>query len=83
MSSTHHATAVRRTAIGTMIYEVARPLRATGWTQWRAERRCRKTTGHCWHPEGFIDWWCCMCSGEASGMPAHKCAVCLGAEVSR
>lgn len=56
---------------------VARPLRAGWWTQRKAERACRKTTGHCWHAEGLVDWWCCMCSGETDGMPEQRCVHCL------
>jgi hypothetical protein len=55
---------------------IIRPLRAHGWTQWRAERRCRKTLGHCWHPEGLVDWWCCVCSAETAGMPVLQCREC-------
>lgn len=72
----HHAT-MRRIAPG--VTEVARPLRGTGWTQWRAERACRKTTGHCWHPDGFVDWWCCSCSAETDGMPEQRCTSCTNA----
>jgi len=70
----NHHTTVRRIAPG--ITEVARPLRGAGWTRWKAERTCRKTTGHCWHPEGMIDWWCCMCSAETDGMPTQRCVHC-------
>lgn len=70
---THHVT-VRRVAPD--VTEVARPLRGTGWTQWRAERACRKSTAHCWHPEGMVDWWCCMCSADTDGMPEQRCTYC-------
>jgi hypothetical protein len=72
-SRSHHR--ILATAAGT--WGVARPLRDTSW--WRrhqAERACRKTLGHCWHPEGLIDWWCCACSGETDGMPEQRCKVC-------
>jgi hypothetical protein len=73
----HHAV-MRRVAPGISgSTEVARPLRGHGWTQWRAERVCRKTTGHCWHPEGMVGWWCCMCSGETDDMPRQRCVRCL------
>lgn len=77
--ATHHTNVrCRTTAAGTIVYDVARPLRAAGWTQWRRQRVCRKATGHCWHPaeNSLVDWWCCMCSGETEGMPADKCKHC-------
>jgi hypothetical protein len=58
-------------------YVVARPLRDTSWWhRWRQERACRKATGHCWHPELMISWWCCMCSAERDGMPPQECVHC-------
>lgn len=69
----HHATKAER-APG--IWQVARPLRAGWWTQRQRERRCRREIGHCWHPEGIVDWWCCECSAETEGMPRKECAVC-------
>jgi hypothetical protein len=62
------------------VWTVARPLRAGWWTQRKAERACRETTGHCWHACGYVDWWCCMCSGETDGMPAQRCVHCLAAK---
>lgn len=73
--SRHHAV-VRRVAPG--VTEVVRPLRDTSWWhRWRQERACRRATGHCWHPEDLIGWWCCMCSGETDGMPKQECGYCL------
>lgn len=40
------------------------------------QRSCRLATGHCWHPEALIDWWCCMCPAETDGMPPQECTVC-------
>lgn len=64
------------------VWEIARPLRDTSrWRRWRQERACRKATGHCWHPDSFTTWWCCMCSADADtdGMPEHRCTHCLTA----
>lgn len=71
-----HHTVVRRVG-GTM--EVARPLRdASWWHRWKAERACRKTLGHCWHPMGFVDWFCC------DRMTAHQESVnCPGSRGNR
>lgn len=64
-----------RTAAGAL--EIVRPVRDTSWWhRWKAERACRKQLGHCWHPEGMIDWWCCLCSGETEGMPEQRCVFC-------
>lgn len=72
--ASHHRVKVR-SAAGTL--EVARPLRDTSWWhRWRQERACRKATGHCWHPDGFVDWWCCMCSAGTDGMPPQRCVHC-------
>lgn len=71
-----HHSIMRRVGGGA---EIARPLRDTSWWhRWRAERACRKTLGHCWHPDGLVDWWCCECSAETDGMPKHECTVCAG-----
>jgi hypothetical protein len=59
---------------------VARPLRAGWWTQRKQERACRKAFGHCSHPDGFVDWWCCMCSGETDGCPPQECVHCVAAK---
>lgn len=73
----HHSVKVR--TAGLLL--VARPLRDTSWWhRWKQERACRKATGHCWHPEGLVDWWCCMCSGETDGMPEQRCAHCLAVQ---
>jgi hypothetical protein len=73
----HHAVSTRSPEGA--VY-VARPLRDTSWWhRWKQERACRKGTGHCWHPEGLIDWWCCMCSAETDGMPEQECVHCLKA----
>ncbi len=70
----HHQN-LRRVSPG--VSEVARPLRDTSWWhRWEAERACRKAYGHCWHPDGFVEWWCCMCSGETDGMPPQECVFC-------
>lgn len=75
---TAHPRGVMR-QIGT-VWVVARPLRDTSWWhRWKQERRCRKVAGHCWHPDGLVDWWCCMCSGETDGMPPERCIHCLAA----
>jgi hypothetical protein len=75
---THHAS-LTEAAPG--VWQVARPLRDTSlWHQWRRERACRKTIGHCWHPEAFADWFCCVCSAETGGMPARQCAFCAATE---
>lgn len=82
-AATHHRVRVR-SAAGTQ--RIARPLRdPSWWRQWRAEQACRKTLGHCWHSAGFVDLWCCNCSGETDGMPEQRCKVCtrpVGSEVS-
>jgi len=72
--TTHHRVRVEQTP---GIWNVARPLRDTSrWHQRKAERNCAKTTGHCWHPAGLIDWWCCLCSADTSGMPPQNCIHC-------
>lgn len=70
----HHSTHASAAPNGP--WEVARPLRVGWWEQRVREWRCRRETGHCWHPEGMIDWWCCECSGETDGMPAQRCLLC-------
>lgn len=77
MTGTNHHAARELTAAGT--WKVARPLRDTSWWhQWRREWRCRRETGHCWHPEEMIDWWCCACSAATEGMPPQRCVYCAG-----
>ena len=69
----HHQTT--REVAGT--WEVARPLRdSSPWHRFKQERACRQATNHCFHPEGLIDWWCCMCSAETDGMPPQECVHC-------
>lgn len=75
MSTSHHQT-VRR--IGDIMI-VARPARGSGLTQRHRERVCHKTIGHCWHPGGMIDWWCCECSAETDGTPPQNCIHCVEA----
>jgi hypothetical protein len=71
----HHATK-RQIAPG--IWGHARPLRDTSWWhRLKRERACRKTTGHCWHPDGLIDWWCCMCGADTEGSPPQNCVHCV------
>jgi len=65
-------------APGTGKWVVARPPRDTSWWRRRKqEKACAGTAGHCWHAGGFIDWWCCMCSGEVDGMPDQRCIYCV------
>jgi hypothetical protein len=71
---THHAN-LREVLPGQWV--PARPLRDTSVLhRWRQERACRQQIGHCWHPEDLIGWWCCLCSAETDGMPAHNCRYC-------
>jgi hypothetical protein len=73
----HHRTA-REIAPG--VWDVARPLRDTSlWHRWKQERACRKATGHCWHPEALIDWFCCLCGADTDGMPPQECVHCRAA----
>ena len=75
MLTEHHHHQVRSSFGGA--WEVARPLRDTSWWhRWRQERACRRTVGHCWHPAGYVDWWCCECSADTDGMPDHNCRLC-------
>ncbi|GAA0738601.1 hypothetical protein Drose_04375 [Dactylosporangium roseum] len=69
----HHST---KAQVAPGIWDVARPLRGSWWIQWQAERACRKAYGHCWHPEGLTDWWCCMCSADTEGAPPQRCKIC-------
>jgi hypothetical protein len=58
-------------------WEVAKPERDSSiWHRWRQERHCRTTLGHCFHPEGFSDWFCCECGAETDGMPPQRCCYC-------
>lgn len=64
-------------------WQPAKPARDNSlWHRWKKERACRRETGHCWHPEGFHDWFCCMCAGETEGMPAQKCVHCLAEQAA-
>lgn len=73
-----HHTVRREAAPG--VWVVARPLRSgSWWFRRREERDCRKVYGHCWHPDGYVDWWCCMCSADTDGMPEQRCIVCTRA----
>ncbi len=75
--NTHHTIVVR---VAPGVTEIARPLRASGFfLRRRLERNCGKTLGHCWHPDGMIDWWCCNCSGDEDGMPPQRCRICTEA----
>lgn len=47
----------------------AKPVRMSGWRGVKQRRACHKAGGHWWHPEGMIDWYCCRCGAETSGMP--------------
>jgi hypothetical protein len=69
----HHSNLAER-ALG--IWQVARPLRVGWWEQRKRERRCRQELGHCWHPDGYVDWWCCECSADTDGMPLRRCGHC-------
>lgn len=77
-ATTHHANA-REVSPG--IWDVARPMRdSSPWHRWKQERACGKATGHCWHPESLIGWWCCMCSAGDDGMPSRECVYCYIAQ---
>lgn len=70
----HHSVVERRGGLKV----VARPLRDTSrWHRRKREDACRKTTGHCWHADGMVDWWCCICSADIEGMPPQQCIYCL------
>lgn len=76
-----HHTTQREVAPG--VWHVARPAPLTSPVErWRRSRECRREFGHCWHPEGLIDWWCCMCSAETDGMPPQHCAFCADNKVA-
>lgn len=75
----HH---VNSAEVAPGIWRPHRPARDTSlWHRWKRERACRKTLGHCWHPEPetMIDWFCCACGGEADGQPPQECVQCLAA----
>jgi len=56
---------------------VVKPAREVHWwKRWQAERECSKMWGHCYHPEGMVDWFCCMCGHEEDGMPEDECKIC-------
>lgn len=69
-----HHTVGRESAVG--VWEPARPERDSV-RPWVRERACRIRTGHCYHPEGLVDWWCCMCGRDEQGMPEQKCVYCV------
>lgn len=72
--SGHHTTMMSRVPGR---WEIARPWRDPSWLRRRKrERVCGRSVGHCWHPQDMIDWWCCMCSAETSGMPPQRCVQC-------
>lgn len=78
MTNRHHVTKVQ---VIPGVWDYARALRDTSWWhRWRAEQACRKTTNHCWHPDAFADWWCCMCSADTGGMPPQQCVHCADIE---
>lgn len=77
-AATHHIT-------GHLVggeWSPAKPLKYRGWLgwwwQWRSERQCARTIGHCWHLEHghWIDWYCCACGGEVDGQPPSACVAC-------
>lgn len=71
----HHASGRQ---VSPNFWEPDRPIRDTSpIDRWRREHACRKEVGHCWHPEGLIDWWCCLCAAEMDGMPSQACRYCL------
>lgn len=74
----HHSTTCE---VAPGIWEIARPMRASGWLlRRRLERQCRKTLGHCWHPaDAMIAWFCCNCGADEDGMPPQRCRLCLEA----
>lgn len=55
------------------------PYRAVDRMPWLARQRARMHCwkhGHCWHPDSFADWWCCLCPGGTGGMPDQRCLFC-------
>jgi hypothetical protein len=79
-TTTHHAN-MAMTAGGA--WRPLRPARDTSlWHRWKRERACRREVGHCWHPHGFTEWWCCACGGETEGHPPQKCVHCLAAQAA-
>jgi hypothetical protein len=75
MTQALHHTNAREVAPG--VWEVAKPLRDSSfWHRGVQERACRKATGHCFHPEDLIGWFCCLCAAETDGMPKQECALC-------
>lgn len=55
---------------------VGRPVRPIRRPGWRERRACRRDIGHCWHAEGFTEWWCCACGADTEGMPVQFCRYC-------
>ena len=75
MTQALHHTKAREVAPGH--WAVVKPLRDSSlWHRWKAERACRATVRHCWHPEDLIGWFCCECGAETDGMPAQDCVHC-------
>lgn len=76
VAARHHADRIQSTP---GVWSVARPPRSGwAWRQWRKERDCRRTLGHCWHAgAGWTEWWCCSCGADTEGTPAQECVVCV------
>ncbi len=67
--------------IGPPGQEAEPPQRERSWLRQRLrERTCAQMTGHCFHlpQDSLIDWFCCMCAGQAQGLPPQRCRLCLG-----
>lgn len=72
-ATVHHAVRVHQRG------PVERPARLpTYWAQTLRAWTCGYQTGHCWHPEVLIDWWCCMCAAMTDGWPPQRCVHCTG-----
>jgi hypothetical protein len=76
LADLHHIVRVQSVFGGP--HEVARPLQDGSWLRRiRATRRCRRVTGHCWHPaDEMIMWFCCECGTDTDGMPPKECKIC-------
>jgi len=65
-------------------WQTAIPLPATGLRQTIRAYRCRRHTGHCWHPtSAMADWSCCECGATTGGAPADNCKLCAAKETTR
>lgn len=74
-TATHHE---NRVEVAPGVWRATRPERASSLLRrWTRERACRGEIGHCWHPDGFAEWFCCSCGGETEGQPAQECVHCL------